>query len=235
MQDYGPQREQMVRRQIVARGLVEVHVLDAMLRVPRECFVDASLRDYAYDDAPLPIPAGQTISQPYIVARMIEIARIAPGDRVLEIGTGSGYAAAVVAQIASRVYTIERIESLGALARQRIESLGYANIEIRTGDGTRGWPEAAPFDAIIASAGGPGVPDVLKEQLAMGGRLVMPVGQSLHHQRLVRVLRIDDAGFEETTLDDVAFVPLIGAYGWSEDGAYAMRPPRDRDEAPFDL
>jgi protein-L-isoaspartate(D-aspartate) O-methyltransferase len=232
MQDYGPQREQMVRRQIAARGVVEAHILDAMRRVPREYFVDEAMREYAYDDAPLPIPAGQTISQPYIVARMIEIARIAHGDRVLEIGTGSGYAAAVMAQIADRVYTIERHAQLTELSRRRFAELGYDNIEVRTGDGTRGWPDAAPFDAILAAAGGPEVPDVLKEQLAIGGRLVMPVGRMLHHQRLVCVTRIDAATYEEDSLDDVAFVPLIGTYGWAEEGDRPMPAAHDRDHAP---
>jgi protein-L-isoaspartate(D-aspartate) O-methyltransferase len=232
MQDFGPQREQMVRRQIAARGVDEPHVLDAMGRVPRERFVGDAMREYAYEDAPLPIEAGQTISQPYIVARMIELARIAPGDRVLEIGTGSGYAAAVMAQIADEVFTIERHAQLSDLARSRFDALGYSNIDVRTGDGTRGWPEAAPFDAILAAAGGPDVPDVLKEQLAIGGRLVMPVGESLHHQRLVRVTRVDEFRFEQQDLDAVAFVPLIGTYGWAEDGSRPMPVVHDRDHAP---
>jgi protein-L-isoaspartate(D-aspartate) O-methyltransferase len=232
MQDFGPQREQMVRRQIAARGVDAPLVLDAMRAVPRERFVDEAMREYAYDDAPLPIEAGQTISQPYIVARMVELARIAHGDRVLEIGTGSGYAAAVMAQIASQVFTIERHDQLSALARGRFRDLGYDNIEVRTGDGTRGWPEVAPFDAIIAAAGGPDVPDVLRAQLAIGGRLVMPVGPSLHHQRLVRVTRVDGERFEQDELDAVAFVPLIGTYGWAEDGARPMPAIHDRDHAP---
>ncbi|KGQ19679.1 Protein-L-isoaspartate O-methyltransferase [Lysobacter dokdonensis DS-58] len=232
MPDFGFQRDSMVRHQIAARGIDDAGLLDAMRTVPRERFVDDSMRDYAYEDGPLPIAAGQTISQPYIVARMIEIARVAPGDRVLEIGAGSGYAAAVMAQIAARVYTIERHAQLTALARGRFDSLHYGNIEVRTGDGTRGWPEVAPFDAILAAAGGPDVPEVLKQQLAIGGRLVMPVGRTLHHQRLVRVIRTGEFRFEQQDFDDVAFVPLIGTYGWAEDGSRPMPTPRDRDDAP---
>jgi protein-L-isoaspartate(D-aspartate) O-methyltransferase len=218
MPDFGPQRESMVRRQIAARGVDDPALLAAMRSVPRELFVDASMQAFAYEDGPLPIAAGQTISQPYIVARMIELARIAHGERVLEIGAGSGYASAVMAQIASQVYAIERHGQLTELARTRFTDLHYDNIEVRTGDGTHGWPENAPFDAIIAAAGGPDVPDTLKQQLAIGGRLVMPVGRSLHHQRLVRVMRTDALSFETREFDDVAFVPLIGTYGWAEDG-----------------
>jgi len=223
MRDFGVQRESMVSRQIAARGVHDLAILEAMRQVPRECFVDEAMQEYAYEDAPLPIAAGQTISQPYIVARMIELARIAHGDRVLEIGAGSGYAAAVMAQIAERVFTIDRVGQLADLARRRFVALGYDNIEVRTGDGTGGWPQEAPFDAILASAGGPEVPDVLRMQLAIGGRLVMPVGQSLHHQQLVRVTRVDEVTFEEQWTDHVAFVPLIGTYGWPDDGPAAWR------------
>jgi len=237
MQDYGFQRDAMVRRQIAARGVHDARVLDAMRRVPRERFVDEEMRDFAYEDSPLPIAAGQTISQPFIVARMVEIAQVAPGDRALEIGTGSGYAAAVLAEIAAHVCTIERHPQLADTARRRFEELGYRNIEVRTGDGTRGWPDPAPFDAIIATAGGPDVPDALRQQLAVGGRLVIPIGESLHHQRLVRVVRTDEFRFEQDALEHVAFVPLIGTYGWAEDGSRPMpapppATPRDRDDAP---
>lgn len=232
MRDFAVQRDDMVERQIAARGIHDTQLLDAMRAVPRERFVDAPMQEYAYEDSPLPIAAGQTISQPYIVARMIEMARIGPADRVLEIGTGSGYAAAVMAQLAGRVFTIERLGQLTEIARTRFEELGYDNIEVRTGDGTAGWPSAAPFDAIIAAAGGPDVPGVLRSQLAVGGCLVMPVGESLHHQRLVRVTRVDEYRFEQESLDHVAFVPLIGTYGWAEDGSRPMPPVRDRDDAP---
>jgi protein-L-isoaspartate(D-aspartate) O-methyltransferase len=228
-------REEMVRRQIAGRGVHDRYVLDAMRRVPRESFVGEDMREYAYEDSPLPIEAGQTISQPYIVALMIEAAQIRPGDRVLEVGAGSGYAAAVMAAIAEQVYTIERHAQLAELARRRFAGLGYRNIEVRVGDGTRGWPEAGPFDAILAAAGGPEVPDVLRAQLAIGGRLVMPVGEALHHQQLVKVTRTDEFRFEQENLGDVAFVPLIGTYGWTEEGQRPVRPSipveQDRDRA----
>jgi len=232
MHDFRSERETMVRRQIAARGVHDPLLLEAMRSVPRERFIDEAMQDYAYEDSPLPIAAGQTISQPYIVARMIELARVQTGDRVLEIGAGSGYAAAVMAHIAAQVYTIERLQQLAELAGRRFIDLGIDNIEVRTGDGTRGWPDAAPFDAIIAAAGGPDVPDALRAQLAIGGRLVMPVGESLHHQRLVRVTRTDEFRFSQESLDHVAFVPLIGTYGWAEDGSRPMPSPRDRDDAP---
>lgn len=204
----------MVTRHLEARGIVDAHVLGAMAKVPREVFVSEPLLEFAYEDAPLPIAAGQTISQPYIVARMIELAEVRPGDTVLEVGAGSGYAAAVMSRIASSVYAIERHEELANLAREREVRLGYDNVEIICGDGTKGWPEAAPFDAIIVSAGGPKVPEALKRQLAIGGRLVIPVGQDVQ-QRLVRVRRTGEDTFEEEDHGGVAFVPLIGEEGWS--------------------
>lgn len=207
-------RKFMVDRQIVARGVRDRRVLDAMRSVPRERFVPRPLGEFAYDDTPLPIEAGQTISQPFIVAHMIEAAAIGPADRVLEIGAGSGYAAAVMSRIARRVYAIERHAELAEGARERMAALGYDNVEIRTGDGTRGWPEQAPFDAILVSAGGPIVPRPLCSQLGPGGRLVMPVGGA-DQQRLMRVTRRSRTGFDEADLGDVRFVPLIGAHGWS--------------------
>jgi protein-L-isoaspartate(D-aspartate) O-methyltransferase len=156
-------RERMVERQIAQRGVRDPHVTEAMREVPREAFVPEGLQEFAYEDAPLPIEAGQTISQPYIVALMIAAAEIQPGDRVLEIGAGSGYAAAVMSRIAERVYAIERHEDLTDQARERLRRLGYDNVEVRTGDGTHGWPDAAPFDAILAAAGGPAIPQTLKD------------------------------------------------------------------------
>ncbi|TIP84183.1 MAG: protein-L-isoaspartate(D-aspartate) O-methyltransferase, partial [Mesorhizobium sp.] len=172
----------------------------------------------AYEDGPLPIAEGQTISQPYIVALMIEMAEIGPGDHVLEVGTGSGYAAAVMSRIVERVYTIERHAGLAETARQRFEELGYDNIEVRTGDGTKGWPDAAPFDAILVAAGGPGAPLALQEQLDVGGRLVIPVGDEPHDQRLLKVTRTGAATYSEEDFGGVRFVPLIGEQGWPESG-----------------
>jgi protein-L-isoaspartate(D-aspartate) O-methyltransferase len=216
MDEFSRLRARMVERQIAGRGIRDRHVLDAMSSVPREAFVEAHLGQRAYDDTPLPIEAGQTISQPYIVALMIEAAGIRPGDRVLEIGAGSGYAAAVLAQIADQVFAIERHDELALLAAERMESLGYANVAIRLGDGSRGWPEEAPFDAILVAASGPHVPDVLKHQLAIGGRLVMPVGEPNGVQSLMKVVRCDADDFSRENLGAVRFVPLVGAHGWRE-------------------
>lgn len=207
-------RNQMVDNQIAARGVRDSHILRAMRTVPRERFVPAALAEFAYADVPLPIEAHQSISQPYIVAHMIDAAAIKPGDHVLEIGSGSGYAAAVMSRIAGHVHTIERHAELTALARERMAQLGYDNVEIRTGDGTEGWPEASPFDAILVAAGGPAIPQPLRRQLAIGGRLVMPVGDP-DRQQLVRVTRHSEVEFHTDNLGEVCFVPLIGAYGWS--------------------
>src|SRR5437763_3951337 len=214
-------RDRMVNIQIAGRGVRDPLVLEAMRRVPREAFVEPGFEEFAYEDGPLPIGEGQTISQPYIVALMIEAAEVKPGDGVLEVGAGSGYAAAIMSQIADRVYAIERHPSLGNSARQRFKKLRYNNIELRVGDGTRGWPEAAPFDAILVAAGGPEVPPALKEQLAIGGRLVIPVGEGARYQTLIKLTRNSEAEFEEENLGAVAFVPLIGEQGWAEDGRRA--------------
>src|SRR5436190_10806858 len=214
-------RDRMIDVQIARRGVRDRHVLEAMRRVPREAFVEPGFEEFAYEDGPLPIGEGQTISQPYIVALMIEAAEIKPGDSVLEVGAGSGYAAAVMCQIADRVYAIERHPSLGKSAQQRLKKLGYDNIELRVGDGTRGWPEAAPFSAILVAAGGPEVPPTLKKQLAIGGRLVIPVGEEERYQTLIKLTRKSDTQFEEENLGTVAFVPLIGEQGWAEDGRRA--------------
>jgi protein-L-isoaspartate(D-aspartate) O-methyltransferase len=216
MLDLARQRQQMIDIQVAGRGVRNPLVLEAMRRVPRERFVSPGLEEFAYEDSPLPIEAGQTISQPYIVALMIEAAEVAPGERVLEIGTGSGYAAAVLSLIADQVYTIERHPELAELAKKRFRELGYDNIEVRVGDGTQGWPEAAPFDAILATAGGPRVPEPWREQLTIGGRLVMPVGETPSLQRLVKIRRIGKTEFEEEDLGHVRFVPLIGEHGWTE-------------------
>jgi protein-L-isoaspartate(D-aspartate) O-methyltransferase len=206
-------RERMVE-QIAGRGVRDHAVLAAMRRVPRERFVSDVQAEAAYADEPLPIGEGQTISQPYVVAVMTEALSPAAGDRVLEIGTGSGYAAAVLAVIVAEVYTIERIESLAERARARLAELGYASVHVRLGDGSLGWPEHAPYDGIVVTAGGPDVPRSLLNQLAIGGRLVMPVGPSPRFQRLVRLVRTGADTFEREDLEQVAFVPLIGAEGW---------------------
>ena len=218
MLDLSRARDRMVDVQIARRGVRDPHVLDAMRRVPREAFVEAGFEEFAYEDGPLPIGEGQTISQPYIVALMIEAAEVKPGDSVLEVGAGSGYAAAVMSQIADRVHAIERHAALGQAAERRFEKLGYDNIDLRVGDGTQGWSEVAPFDAILVAAGGPEVPRALKKQLAIGGRLVIPVGGEERQQTLTKLTRKSDAEYEEEDLGAVAFVPLIGEQGWAEDG-----------------
>lgn len=213
--DYADRRERMVSQQIASRAIVDPAVLAAMRAVPREQFVLEPYRQYAYDDTPLPIPANQTISQPFIVAYMIAALALGPEDRVLEIGTGSGYAAAVLSRIAREVYTVERHYKLADYARSRLERLGYANVQVRHGDGTRGWPEHAPYDGVIVAAGGPAVPESLRGQLAIGGRLVMPVGRSRSAQNLILITRVDEVVYRDEMLVPVAFVPLIGDEGWS--------------------
>ncbi|MGI9236414.1 MAG: protein-L-isoaspartate(D-aspartate) O-methyltransferase [Woeseiaceae bacterium] len=214
MTDNARSRQRMVRRQIAGRGVRSEKVLDAMREVPRERFLPKGQAAWAYDDGPLPIGDGQTISQPYIVAYMAEALALEGGETVLEIGTGSGYAAAVLAEIAAEVYTIERIEGLAAMAGSVLADLGYDNVHVRHGDGTLGWPEYAPFDGIVVTAGGPVIPDTLKRQLRIGGRLVMPVGVNTWYQDLIRVTRVADAEFETERLIPVRFVPLIGEQGW---------------------
>lgn len=210
----GIARENMVRRQIAARGVTDRRVLDAMRAVPREAFVSRDIEEFAYEDAPLPIEEGQTISQPYIVALMIATIRPLAEDRVLEVGTGSGYAAAVLSQLVGRVYTVERHEALVELARRCFGSLRYHNIEVLHGDGSLGWPQHAPYDGIIVTAGGPRVPGRLRGQLAAGGRMVIPVGADPGLQHLVRVTRAGPERFEEERLEEVRFVPLMGADAW---------------------
>ncbi|MFD1612189.1 protein-L-isoaspartate(D-aspartate) O-methyltransferase [Sphingomonas tabacisoli] len=200
-------RERMVREQIEARGISDARVKQAMRDVPREAFVPESLKSHAYDDRALPIEAAQTISQPYIVALMAEAATIGPEDKVLEVGAGSGYAAAVLSRLAAEVVAIERHAELADLASRRLTSLGYANVRVLAGDGTRGFPDEAPFDAILVPAAGGKPPQALLDQLADGGRLVMPVGGGIY-QTLIRLTRTP-AGFARDEYGSVAFVPLI--------------------------
>ena len=204
----------MVQRQIAGRGVRSEKVLDAMRKVPRERFLPKGQGVWAYDDNPLPIGDGQTISQPYVVAYMTEALLLEGGEKVLEVGTGSGYAAAILAEIAAEVYTIERIEGLATMASQVLDDLGYANVHVRHGDGTLGWPEQAPFDGIVVTAAGPKAPQTLKQQLKIGGRLVIPVGESKWYQQVVRITRVAEAEFETEDLLPVRFVPLIGEEGW---------------------
>ena len=213
--EYEDVRLRMVERQIAARGLRHEGVLAAMRKVPRHMFVDERSRGHAYEDRPLSIGEGQTISQPYMVAIMTAAMVPAAGDAVLEIGTGSGYQTAVLAELVARVYTVERIASLQDKARKVLDELGYANVEFVVGDGTVGLPEHAPYDCVLVTAGAPGVPESLKAQLAERGRLVIPVG-SRHYQELVRVTRKGESFYEEK-MEGCAFVPLIGQEGWDRD------------------
>ena len=204
----------MVERQLRRRGISEPEILDAFLAVPREAFVARDVAHLAYGDHPLPIESEQTISQPYIVALMIEAAAIKPGDKVLEVGSGSGYAAAVMSRIAGRVVGIERQHRLVEVARDRLRDLGYDNVRIVEGDGTRGWPDEAPYDAILAAASGSHIPRPLIEQLAAGGRIVMRIGEPGGLQKLVKVVRREDGSLQQSDLGGVRFVPLIGEEGW---------------------
>src|SRR5687768_5584632 len=218
MADFAAEREKMVRQQIAGRGIKGPRLLDAFRAVPREAFVPEGVREFAYEDGPLPIEAEQTISQPYIVALMIEAAEVAPGDKVLEIGAGSGYAAAVMSRIAAEVIAVERHSELAALARQRMAGLGYYNVRIVEEDGTGGLPDEAPFEAILCAASGSHVTETLRLQLSVGGILVMPVREPDNVQKLVKVTRRGEREFEEEDLGAVRFVPLIGAHGWTEPG-----------------
>jgi protein-L-isoaspartate(D-aspartate) O-methyltransferase len=215
---FSDQREEMVRKQVMARGVVDRHLLAAMREVPREVFVGDRYHEFAYEDSPLPIEEGQTISQPYIVALMIEAAHVRPGDTVLEIGAGSGYASAVLSRIAQHVHAIEWHRSLADVARSRLRMLGYRNVTVLQGDGSIGCPAHAPFDVIIVSAGGPDVPEPLLRQLCIGGRLIIPVGHEPRTQELLKIERTGENQFERDSLGQVRFVPLIGTEGWAADG-----------------
>lgn len=214
MVNYKKARERMVETQIAARGICDERVLEAMRKVPRHLFVDEALRDQAYSDHPLPIAENQTISQPYIVALMTDSLELKGGEKVLEIGTGSGYQLAILAELADRVFSIERYPDLGHRANSILRKLGYTNIIIRVGDGTLGWPDEAPFDGIIVTAGTPQIPQPLIDQLAMGGRLVVPVGDRFA-QDLIQVWRVAE-GIKKTNLGGVRFVNLVGKWGWKE-------------------
>ncbi len=210
MDDFLQSRSQMVEKSIRSRGIADPRVLRAMNSVPRHLFVAPSYRARAYEDRPLPIGAGQTISQPYIVALMAELLQLKPQDKVLEIGAGSGYAAAVLAELAREVYAVERIEELADLAQQNLAAAGYEHVQLRCADGSSGWPEAAPFDAILVSAGATGTPKQLLDQLKPGGRLVIPVGPGGYEgQELLRMTRTAEGDFETGRFGLVRFVPLI--------------------------
>ena len=210
--DFVLSRKRMVREQLVSKGIKDKRVLAAMLKVPRHLFVEEGLWHQAYGDFPLPIGEGQTISQPYIVALMTEALHLTGGERVLEIGTGSGYQTAILAELTNYVFSIERINTMAARARKVLDALGYAHVLIRIGDGTRGWAEEAPFAAIIVTAGAPKIPASLVEQLAVGGRLVIPVGDEFS-QSLLSVVK-KEKGCREENLGGVRFVKLIGDLGW---------------------
>lgn len=229
--DFRHERDRLIESELRNRGIHDQAVLRAMRDVPREEFVSEEMREFSYRNAPLPIGSGQTISQPYIVALMTESLELAPSDRVLEIGTGSGYAAAILSRIARDVYTIERLGDLAESAQSRLKRLGYLNVHVRHADGTLGWPDEAPFDAIAVTAGGPRVPPALLQQLRVGGRLVIPVGEEMREQQLIRVVRRAEDDFEYTDLGGVLFVPLIGETGWKTDDDQFPRPVSSKQSA----
>ena len=204
----------MVDSQLVSRGIHDARVLEAMRKVPRHLFVDEALQDQSYSDHPLPIGEKQTISQPYIVALMTESLRLQGHEKVLEIGTGSGYQAAILAELADRVFSMERYPNLAYRSNQVLQKLGYKNVIVRVADGTLGWPDEAPFDGIVVTAGTPKVPQPLVDQLSMGGRMVIPVGDRLS-QELVLVERVRE-GARKTNLGGVRFVDLVGKWGWED-------------------
>lgn len=205
-------KKSMINAQLKFRGISSIEVLKAMSKVPREEFVSREYMQVAYNDGSLPIGSGQTISQPYMVAMMTEALMLKKNDKVLEIGTGSGYQTAILQEIAAHIYSVERISILAEHARKVLDSLGYSGITIKVGDGSLGWPEQSPFDAIIVTSGSPGIPETLMTQLCDNGRMIIPVG-SRNHQKIIRIKRSGDNYKKEEMLSCI-FVPLIGKYGW---------------------
>lgn len=212
------QRKEMVLRQLEGRGIRDGRVLAAMRKVPRHLFVPAEQQAASYNDGPLPIGFGQTISQPYIVALTCELLDLSGAGKVLEIGAGCGYAAAVLAELAEEVVTIERMPELAELARENLLKAGYPDVRVVCADGSLGYPDEAPFDAIAVAAGAPAPPDHLKQQLKIGGRLVVPVGSNSRYQELLKITRLSDTDYETISHGEVAFVPLVGAGGWPDEG-----------------
>lgn len=215
--DFSIARRHMVERQVRSRGISDTRVLDVMRQIPRHLFVEEAFQSQAYGDFPLPIGEKQTISQPYMVGLMTEALLLKGGEKVLEIGTGSGYQAAVLSKIAGKVYSVERIPALARRARKILDSIGCSMVNIKVTDGTFGWEEVAPFDAIVVTAGAPAIPPTYLQQLAIGGRLVIPVG-TRGVQVLKRVTRTGEESFSEETLVDCRFVPLVGKLGWDSEG-----------------
>ncbi len=212
---YRIERERMVKTQLKKRGIRNSRVLEAFKRVPRHHFIPKNLADQAYADGPLPIGKSQTISQPYMVAIMTQSAEIVPGNRVLEIGSGSGYQCAILAELGAEVYTIERVPALGKQARETLRRLNYQDIHSRAGNGTLGWAEEAPFDAILITAGAPEIPQPLLDQLAIGGRLVVPLEED--YSQVLYIVRRSQEGFHRERGERCTFVPLIGKHGWKKD------------------
>lgn len=214
MESFKEKRQKMVDEEIVARGIKDPRIANAFLTIPREQFVSKSQISFAYCDHPLPIEEKQTISQPYMVAVMIEEANLQPHDKVLEVGTGSGYSAAILSRVVEEVYSIERYPKLMKLAKKRLHKLGITNVHLKVGDGSLGWEECMPYDAIIVTASGPAIPPSLRKQLRIGGRLVMPVGPNLEAQYLIRLTKTGADSYRQENKGAVRFVPLIGKEGW---------------------
>jgi protein-L-isoaspartate(D-aspartate) O-methyltransferase len=207
-------REKMIQDQVIGRGVKDARVADAMRKVPREFFVESALASRAYDDGPLPIGEKQTISQPYMVGLMTEALELKGNEKVLEVGTGSGYQTAVLGLIAAQVFSIEKIRPLSARARAVLDELDYYNVALHVGDGTIGWSDHAPYDAIIVTAGAPGIPKPLLDQLGVGGRLVIPLGNE--ESQVLKRIRRTESGFDEENLGECRFVKLWGKYGWAD-------------------